>query len=100
MGAVEEGVLQGAYWLTRSVLEDERLELLSPAQPERMSGIVSLRRHDLDAAGHAALYRYLMESGVICALRGGGIRFSPHFYTPMNQLEEALDRVVCFHPAA
>ena len=100
MGAVEEGVLQGAYWLTRSVLGDERLELLSPAQPERMSGIVSLRRHDLDAAGHAALYRYLMESGVICALRGGGIRFSPHFYTPMNQLEEALDRVVCFHPAA
>ena len=29
-----------------------------------------------------ALFRHLQAHGVICALRGGGIRFSPHFYTP------------------
>lgn len=99
MRAVEEGVLQGAYWLTRAVLDDTRLELLSPESPDRMSGIVSLRRCDLDAAGHAALYRHLMASGVVCALRGGGIRFSPHFYTPMKHLEQALEKVAAFLPA-
>jgi hypothetical protein len=55
-----------------------------------MSGIVNFQRRDLDANAHAALYRQLMKSGVICALRGGGIRFSPHFYTPMSQLAQAL----------
>jgi len=27
---------------------------------------------------------------VACALRGGGVRFSPHFYTPRKQLFSAL----------
>jgi len=26
------------------------------------------------------LYKHLQDNGVVCALRGGGIRFSPHFY--------------------
>ncbi|HBZ99729.1 MAG TPA: aminotransferase, partial [Pseudomonas sp.] len=27
---------------------------------------------------------------VVCALRGGGIRFSPHFYTPQRVIDETL----------
>jgi hypothetical protein len=34
-----------------------------------------------------------MEAGVLCAHRGGGIRFSPHFYTAPAALERALARV-------
>ena len=26
----------------------------------------------------------------MCALRGGGIRFSPHYYTPDAQLQRAI----------
>jgi hypothetical protein len=26
----------------------------------------------------------------MCACRGGGLRFSPHGYTPVEQLEQAL----------
>ena len=40
------------------------------------AGIVTFKplRENLDA-----LYRRLQAAGVICAQRGGGIRFSPHF---------------------
>lgn len=62
-------------------------ELLSPPDLERRVGIVTFR-----VAGTApeALFRHLQNSGVICALRGGGIRFSPHFYTPRTVLERAV----------
>jgi hypothetical protein len=32
----------------------------------------------------------LQDAGVFCALRGGGIRMSPHFYTPLEQIEKTL----------
>jgi cysteine desulfurase/selenocysteine lyase len=29
----------------------------------------------------------------LCAARGGGVRFSPHFYTPREQIDQALSLV-------
>ena len=37
-----------------------------------------------------ALQAKLMQQGVICAYRGGGIRFSPHFYIDEPQLDQAI----------
>lgn len=37
------------------------------------------------------VYRRLLEAGVLCAERGGGIRFSPHFYTSATDLQRALE---------
>jgi selenocysteine lyase/cysteine desulfurase len=66
------------------------VELLSDTRLERRSGIVSfkLKQGDTDA-----LYQYLQANGVFCAPRGGGIRLSPHFYTPMTQLARVLELV-------
>ena len=66
------------------------VELLSDTRLERRSGIVSfkLKQGDTDA-----LYQYLQANGVFCAPRGGGIRLSPHFYTPMAQLARVLELV-------
>jgi len=99
MAHVEEGVLRRTVWLTQAVLNDDRFELLSARDQSRMSGIVSFRRRELDGAGHASLYRQLMQQGVICALRGGGIRFSPHFYTPMASLQEGLEKAATIKPS-
>ncbi len=98
METVEAGVLQRAKRLTDAVMHEDSLQLLSSSDPKRMSGIVTFRRKDLDDNGHAALYRHLMDSGVICALRGGGIRFSPHFYTPLQCIETAVAMAVAFNP--
>jgi len=90
MTEVERRVLERARRLMALFDEAGGFEILTPREESRHAGIVTVRRIGLDAEGHAALYRRLMDRGVICALRGGGIRFSPHFYTP----EEALARAV------
>lgn len=63
-------------------------ELLTPRERERRAGILTFR---VPGADNEALYRRLMAEGVVCAKRGGGIRFSPHFYTPHAVLERALE---------
>jgi len=62
--------------------------LLSPRDQARQSGIVTF---SIAGADHAQLYNYLMKNGVICAQRGGGIRFSPHFYTKTDHIHKAIE---------
>ncbi len=66
------------------------LELLSPRAAAQRAGIVTFRASGAD---HGALYRGLAERRVLCASRGGGIRFSPHFYTPTEVIDGAMDAV-------
>jgi selenocysteine lyase/cysteine desulfurase len=69
------------------LIDRHGLELLSPRAPERRAGIVTFRVPDVD---NQALYRALMQGDVMCASRGGGLRFSPHAYTPPEHLEQAM----------
>ncbi len=69
------------------LVDEHGLELLSPRSPERRAGIVTLRVPDVD---NQALYQALMQRGLMCASRGGGLRFSPHGWTPPEQLQAAL----------
>jgi hypothetical protein len=55
------------------------------------AGIVTFRRRDADSA---AIYNHLVRNNVVCALRAGGIRFSPHFYTPFEQLDRAMELII------
>jgi selenocysteine lyase/cysteine desulfurase len=74
--------------LLRSGLEAmPGIELVSDGSPGRRSGILTFRLSRQDSA---ALFSRLQDAGVFCALRGGGIRLSPHFYTPIGQIERAL----------
>lgn len=63
------------------------LELLSQRSTARRAGIVTFRVPGID---QQALYQALMARDLMCASRGGGLRFSPHFYTPMEHLERAI----------
>jgi selenocysteine lyase/cysteine desulfurase len=67
--------------------EPERYALLTDPAPARRAGIVTFKplREDLDV-----LYQRLQAAGVICAPRGGGVRFSPHFHTRPEEIERAL----------
>ena len=70
------------------LIDARGLELLSPRAPERRAGIVTFR---VPGVNQQALYKALMQRDLMCASRGGGLRFSPHFYTPMEQLQRAID---------
>jgi cysteine desulfurase/selenocysteine lyase len=65
-------------------------ELLSPREPHRRAGIVTFR---VPGTNQARLYAGLMAGRVLCAQRGGGVRLSPHFYTPFEDLDRAMELV-------
>lgn len=85
---VESRVLTNARHLIQAIGDHPELELLSPAQPGRHAGIVTFRINGKDSE---SAYRHLMKHGVVCAHRGGGIRFSPHYYNTTAQLDAALE---------
>lgn len=69
------------------LIDSHGLELLSPRSLQRRAGIVTFRVPDLD---QQTLYRALIQRNLLCASRGGGVRFSPHFYTSMEHIDEAM----------
>ncbi len=88
---VESRILQLSGYLIDRIRQADRLELLSDPAPGRRSGIVSFRHRDLDTQ---SVYRTLTKNNVICAVRGGGIRISPHFYNTRTQLDYVLDLIL------
>lgn len=62
--------------------------ILTPAAPERRAGILTFAPPRGAGAG---VHKQLVAQNVLCAARAGGIRFSPHFYTPAHALQRALE---------
>ncbi len=90
MDKVETQVLEKSDYLKAVIDKNSQLVLLSKRQNRLKSGIV-LFKHRTVANGE--LYSYLQKSGVVCALRGGGIRFSPHFYNAFEEIDRALELI-------
>ncbi len=87
MVQVRDAVLARTAYLMQRIAGAPDLELLSDSRPERRSGIVTFRHRQVP---NAELHARLTAAGVVCAQRGGGVRLSPHFYTPFEALEAAL----------
>ena len=62
-------------------------ELLTPASERQRAGIVTFKITGKDMTD---IYAKLMNNKVICANRLGGIRFSPHFYTDLEIIDNSL----------
>ncbi len=90
MEAVAKAVAANVDHLVARILDHPRLEILSPEDPARRAGIVTFR-HRRVSSEH--IYRRLMEERILCALRGGGIRFSPHCHNTPRQIDRALQRI-------
>lgn len=91
MDRVEREILQRSVYLIDIIKSQDNLELITPSEAGRYAGITTFRRTDVN---NADLYRYLTGSNVVCAPRSGGIRFSPHFYTPYAKIDEAMELIV------
>jgi len=88
---VFESVLRNTSYLFDEIDKNEKcLSLASSRDQPRRSGIVTFR---LKTGDPAAVHRSLMEQRVICAPRGGGIRFSPHFHNDEADLDAAFERL-------
>src|SRR5690606_36527079 len=73
---IQQALQQRTAYLLQSISALPGARLLSPTAPERRAGIVTFTFRGLD---NGWLHAELMKAGVICAARGGGIRWSPHF---------------------
>ena len=93
MAEVERGVLNNARYLMDNLPQIPDVELLTPDTEGRYGGIVTFRINGVESN---TLYRYLQQHKVVCAQRGGGIRFSPHFYTERQKLDRLLELVKNF----
>lgn len=90
---VSRNILSKTSYLIVYIKNNERLELISMDEAKRRSGIVSFR---VAGADQSAVHGHLSRAGVFCALRGGNLRFSPHFYTPEIDLDQALEQVLAY----
>jgi selenocysteine lyase/cysteine desulfurase len=88
MANIETAVLQNSRLLFESIAAEPRLTLITDTSPGRYGGIVTFRHQGGD---QQRVYEQLMAQGVMCAQRGGGIRFSPHFYTAPEQIIRAVE---------
>lgn len=86
--AIAEKVLDNTAYLIEQLSHSTAFDLVTPAAPARHAGIVSLRPRTADIQD---LHRRLMAAGVVCAVRNGALRFSPHFHTPREQLARAIE---------
>lgn len=93
MARVEHQLLANNRYLFEQLNQTGKVVLLNNQNEGRYGGIVTFtpRQGGLDA-----LFKHLAQHNIFCAQRGGGIRFSPHFYTPREQLDEAVQRVTEF----
>jgi selenocysteine lyase/cysteine desulfurase len=72
-------------------LRHHGFEIISPRDRQQRSGIVIFTGLDTPPEH---LYGALTAAGVRCALRGGGIRFSPHFYNNHDDVDAAIAAIV------
>ena len=89
LAEVERRVLDRAQQ-TMAGARQRGLEVVTPQEPGRHAGIVTFR---IPGVEPDPLLARLRAHGVPCAARAGGIRFSPHFYTSADDLEEAWSRL-------
>jgi len=93
MPEVERMILANSAYTMEALRAIEGVAIITPQADERRAGIVTCR---IDGQDHTALHQQLMARQVICAPRGGGIRFSPHFYTPQERIDAAVSTLAEF----
>jgi len=91
IGDISRNILNNSIYLINKLKEIDGLTIVSNALPERLSGIVAFQHRNINSA---VLYQDLLQKNVICALRAGAIRFSPHFYTTRTQLDQVIEHLM------
>ncbi len=90
MHRIENAVLNNVRSLIRLFSSLKDINMLSPTDSTRHGGIFTFSKQGVD---NQSLYEYLLSKGVVCAPRGGGIRFSPHYYNQQSEFEQLAEYV-------
>lgn len=84
---IEQRILHHTQLMHEIIEKSSNLEAIYTDNASMMSGIVTFRHESCPAS---RMFRYLRELNIMCAERGGGVRFSPHVYNTDKELISAL----------
>lgn len=87
MDEVEHRIVANTERLVEEIGNYETLELITDPSPARLAGIVTFASKAVPAE---KLHKALTDNKVVCAMRGGGVRFSPHCYIREEHLIDAV----------
>ncbi len=87
MPAVEARVIDNVRFIHQYVAASRHLTLNSENEAGRFAGIARFTHQEQSAD---EVYQRLARNNVMCAVRAGAVRFSPHFYNDTDQIEQAL----------
>jgi len=87
MQSISRNIINNTSYIIDKLDNIAGIKVQTPYQQEHHAGIVNFKLLQTDPV---PVHESLMQHGVICALRGGGLRFSPHFYTPRTVIDKAL----------
>ena len=85
---IEKNVVNNSKYIIKKITAIPEISLKSSTDNDRLSGIVSFRHENISSE---ALYHELMAHNVICAMRHGNVRFSPHYYTSTEIIDGAIE---------
>jgi len=91
---IQARVLTNSRYLFEQLGKLSDINILTSDETDRFAGIVTFQKRAID---NVKLYELLQSKNVICAYRGDGIRFSPHFYTSTQTMDIALNIVRKFN---
>lgn len=81
-------IINNTSYIIDNIKNIDGLSFISPTEKPHYAGIVTF---NIDGVNIPLLHSKLMKNKVICANRAGGIRFSPHFYTSQEIINNSLD---------
>lgn len=87
MNNVEALLLENTEYCFSLLNKNKNLEIITPQTHGRYAGIVTFKHKKDD---NDKLFDDLWAKDIICAKRGQGIRFSPHFYTSKESIKQAI----------
>ncbi|MBT5229083.1 MAG: aminotransferase class V-fold PLP-dependent enzyme [Methylococcales bacterium] len=90
VNTIEQAILQTTGYLVSELQKHASINIISNQDNTRKSGIITFISSNKPSK---SLYHELMKQRIICAYRGGGIRFSPHFYTTKATIDLAITRL-------
>ncbi|HDH16227.1 MAG TPA: aminotransferase class V-fold PLP-dependent enzyme [Gammaproteobacteria bacterium] len=84
---IERRILGHTELMHEFIVKSSNLDAIYTDKASMKSGIVTFRHHNCPAP---QLFKYLREQNIMCAERGGGVRFSPHVYNTDEEIINAL----------
>lgn len=86
--SIERNIFKNTTYLIDKLNDYKNISIHTDLRENRRSGILTF---SVDGADQQSVYKALMQNRVLCALRAGKLRFSPHFYHTAAELDHAMD---------